>query len=438
MTFKSFDRVHETTTTTGTGNITLAGAVSGNIAFTTRYATSVVFHYAIVLQNGAEWEIGIGHLSGATTLVRDGVLASSNSNAAVSFSAGTKDVFVAAPGAETNAFAFLFFGDGTDGDVVVSSGTTTLARDMFYRNLTISGTGSIDPAGYRIFVSGILDLTAAPANAIARNGGDGGLSTTTGGTAGAVPAGVHSVAGAGSAGTVGTAGVAAAAPTNATAATGVSAGNGGSGGAGGTGGFDSGAAGATGGGGGATASPMIMRRAATQLAGPFTASTMITGGCGGGGGGGARGRAGQTATGGGGGGAGAGIIAVFARIVSRGSSTVAGAISAVGGAGGQSGNSATTASGGGGGGGGGGWVYLLFEALVGSAKAGAVKASGGSGGNGGTAGAGSRGGGGVGGTGGRVTLVNLGAGTISETAGTGGGAASGATGGTGESISVTL
>src|SRR5690606_25262151 len=51
-----------------------------------------VFWYFISSQAAAEWEMGTGHMSDATTLVRDSVIASSNSNAAVSFSAGLKDV----------------------------------------------------------------------------------------------------------------------------------------------------------------------------------------------------------------------------------------------------------------------------------------------------------------------------------------------------------
>ena len=85
------DRVKETSTTTGTGNVTLAGAASGFQTFNAAFGTNVAFHYAIVL--GTEWEVGEGYLSGASTLVRDEVTASSNSGAAVNFSAGTKDVF---------------------------------------------------------------------------------------------------------------------------------------------------------------------------------------------------------------------------------------------------------------------------------------------------------------------------------------------------------
>lgn len=87
------DRVKETTTTTGTGDITLLGAVAQFVSFTSIYEVGRPFKYAIVGQTGTEWEVGKGHLSGATTLVRDVVDASSNAGALVSFSAGTKDVW---------------------------------------------------------------------------------------------------------------------------------------------------------------------------------------------------------------------------------------------------------------------------------------------------------------------------------------------------------
>ena len=92
------DRVKETSTTTGTGNITLAGAVAQFETFTANFATGVLFFYALVGQTGTEWEVGSGHLSDATTLVRDQVFQSSNSDALVNFSAGTKDVFEPIPG----------------------------------------------------------------------------------------------------------------------------------------------------------------------------------------------------------------------------------------------------------------------------------------------------------------------------------------------------
>lgn len=90
------DRVKDSSTTTGTGDVTLSGsAPSGFQAFASRFAVGDRFFYAIV--GGAEWEVGEGRLSASTTLVRERVLQSSNADALVSFSAGTKDVFCDIP-----------------------------------------------------------------------------------------------------------------------------------------------------------------------------------------------------------------------------------------------------------------------------------------------------------------------------------------------------
>lgn len=90
-----FDRVKETSTTTGIGDFTLAGAASQHVAFSTVFTVGdEQIPYAIVGQTGTEWEVGYGTYSASNTLRRDEVLASSNSNNAVTFSAGTKDVWV--------------------------------------------------------------------------------------------------------------------------------------------------------------------------------------------------------------------------------------------------------------------------------------------------------------------------------------------------------
>lgn len=91
------DRVRETTTTAGTGTITLAGAVVGFQSFAA-IGNGNVTYYTIAGQGTAEWEVGIGtYTSSGTTLSRDTILSSSNSGLAVSFSAGIKDVFVVYP-----------------------------------------------------------------------------------------------------------------------------------------------------------------------------------------------------------------------------------------------------------------------------------------------------------------------------------------------------
>ena len=93
------DRVMEISTTTGTGSITLAGAVSGYEGFSAVFGTGSgnTFYYFIDHPaNG--WEGGVGYMSDATTLVRSEILQSSNSDAVVNLAAGTKDVFCSPPG----------------------------------------------------------------------------------------------------------------------------------------------------------------------------------------------------------------------------------------------------------------------------------------------------------------------------------------------------
>jgi hypothetical protein len=92
------DRVKETSTTTGTGAFTLDGAQTGFESFSAGIGGSNTTYYAIFNQGTNEWEVGLGTLdAGATTLTRTTVLTSSNSDAAVNFTSGTKDVFCTLP-----------------------------------------------------------------------------------------------------------------------------------------------------------------------------------------------------------------------------------------------------------------------------------------------------------------------------------------------------
>jgi hypothetical protein len=94
------DRVKDTTTSTGTGSITLSGtAPTGYQSFGTAFALgdSNVFTYCIVDNTSGQWETGAGYLSASTTLVRyEPMDGSSGQYTLVNFSAGTKDVFVTA------------------------------------------------------------------------------------------------------------------------------------------------------------------------------------------------------------------------------------------------------------------------------------------------------------------------------------------------------
>ena len=92
------NRVRETTSTTGTGAVTLGGAVGGFQTFAAGIGNSNTTYYAISINTESEWEVGLGTLNGdSSTLTRTTVLESSNSDSAVDFSAGSKEVFCTLP-----------------------------------------------------------------------------------------------------------------------------------------------------------------------------------------------------------------------------------------------------------------------------------------------------------------------------------------------------
>jgi hypothetical protein len=97
------DRVKETSTTTGTGTFNLAGAETGYESFVSGVGTGNTTYYAIELNSAGEWEVGIGTVTSGSpdTLSRDTIISSSNSDAAVTFSAGTKNVFCTLPAKKT-------------------------------------------------------------------------------------------------------------------------------------------------------------------------------------------------------------------------------------------------------------------------------------------------------------------------------------------------
>jgi hypothetical protein len=94
------DRVKETSTTTGTGSFTLAGAVTGFETFSSAIGNTNTTYYAIVNTTDGEFEVGLGTV-GAGTLSRDTIISSSNSDAAVNFAAGTKNVFCTLPASKS-------------------------------------------------------------------------------------------------------------------------------------------------------------------------------------------------------------------------------------------------------------------------------------------------------------------------------------------------
>ena len=344
---------------------------------------------------------------------------------------GTSDSILTAIGHLDADMTAQLFGDGSDGDVTLA-GALTLARDMYYNNLTLTTGALVNTAAYRIFVKGTLDLSNAPANALFSTGGNGvNSASSAGGAAGAAVA-ANTLGGSGA----GSAGAASSATTGAiSAASGATnPGNGGSGGQSGAGGTGAGGAGGAAQAGATASNPLSFRRWATEM---VRGVTLITSGAGGRGGSGGGGSGTVAGGGGGGGGAGGGTIYIAASSINRGASTAANAINANGGNGGNGFSTATTNAGGGSGagGGGGGWVYVAYRELLGTGATNTITASGGTGGNGGNGnGTGIGGAGGTGGAGGRVILQNVLLGTGSEvvgTSGTAGGAAVGTAGGAG-------
>lgn len=89
------DLVEETTTTTGTGSYTLAGASAGFQTFASGIGTSNETFYAVT--DGTDWEVSRGTLSDGMTLTRAAVLDSSNSGSAVNWAAGSKRIYAVAP-----------------------------------------------------------------------------------------------------------------------------------------------------------------------------------------------------------------------------------------------------------------------------------------------------------------------------------------------------
>ena len=132
MAFVLADRVKETTTTTGTGTVTLLGASTGFQSFSAIGNTNTTY-YTIAGQTTSEWEVGIGtYTSSGTTLARTTVIASSNAGALVNFSAGTKDVFVTYPAEYTaNAIGGGIGAVQLNADTVTVSGTIATGQNGF-------------------------------------------------------------------------------------------------------------------------------------------------------------------------------------------------------------------------------------------------------------------------------------------------------------------
>ncbi|NBS71657.1 hypothetical protein EBT31_22510 [bacterium] len=90
------DRVRETSTSVGTGAVTVTGAFTGYTTFAAAIGNGNSTYYTITNDSLGEWEVGVGTYN-AGSLTRDLVLTSSNNNLIVNFGVGSKDVFCTLP-----------------------------------------------------------------------------------------------------------------------------------------------------------------------------------------------------------------------------------------------------------------------------------------------------------------------------------------------------
>jgi hypothetical protein len=144
MALKLGDRVRETTVTTGTGNITLGGAVAGFTSFSSVLSNSDTTFYAMIGSN--QWEVGVGtYVSASNIIQRTTVLASSNNGSLVNFTSGTKNVILTQP-AERSVYV--------DGVNVVAANSATIPNSLLANStitingvtIALGGSSSVVPA----------------------------------------------------------------------------------------------------------------------------------------------------------------------------------------------------------------------------------------------------------------------------------------------------
>jgi hypothetical protein len=143
------DRVKETSTTSGTGTLTLAGASTGFQTFSSAIGNGNTTYYSISDATAGTWEVGLGTV-GAGTLARTTILASSNAGSAVNFAANSKDVFCTYPASKAVFQDTL--GDSYSPQFAASNG-------IIANNKTI-GTSYTIPSGYSAMSAGAITVSS--------------------------------------------------------------------------------------------------------------------------------------------------------------------------------------------------------------------------------------------------------------------------------------
>jgi len=147
MAFNVFDRVQETTTTTGTGTVTLGGAVSGfQSFFNAGFNNGDTTYYCIT--SGTAWEVGLGTFTtGPNSLARTTILSSSNFNSAITL-AGTSNVFCVYPASKSvyrdssgNVAGYNLTAGTINSTTVGATSASTGAFTTLSASSTVSGTG---------------------------------------------------------------------------------------------------------------------------------------------------------------------------------------------------------------------------------------------------------------------------------------------------------
>lgn len=171
-----YDRVKESTVTTGTGTLTLGGAVAQFRAFSSVLNDGEEVYYGIAQRDASvnEWEVGYGVWNTGGTLTRATILAGSNGTSAVNFSAGTKDVFICEPAQQVNLpYNYCKVQDvktaGTAGGGFTSGSWQTRALNTLSNYFFIGGSPSLSANRLTLPAGSYRCLISAPAYIVVRH-----------------------------------------------------------------------------------------------------------------------------------------------------------------------------------------------------------------------------------------------------------------------------